>query len=175
MVQSPVIVRVVRPDEIDELSLLAVRTFPLACPPHTTAEDIARHVSTMLSPRAFAADLASEAVLIEVADSGDSLVGFTMLVSDCPPPDGPSGARPMELRRIYVDQDWHGTGVGHLLMASALDRARALDHDQVWLGTNQMNTSAIAFYRREGFQITGSKTFRVGGAVEHDHVLTRGL
>lgn len=172
---AAVIVRLVQPDEVDDLSRLAARTFPLACPPHTTAEDMALHISTRLSPQAFAADLASPEVTVEVADSPHGLIGFTMLVGQCPPPDGPSGARPMELRRIYVDEEWHGTGVGHLLMDSAVERARALDHDQLWLGTNQMNEAAISFYRRHGFQITGAKTFRVGGAVENDHVMSVAL
>lgn len=172
---QPVVVRVVADDELDALADLAARTFPLACPPHTTREDIDRHVADRLSPQAFAADLASPDVSVDVADSGTGLVGFAMLVRGCPPPDGPSGERPIELRRIYVDADLHGTGVGAALMINAIDRARSWGHDRIWLGTNQLNTSAIGFYERHGFRITGEKTFRVGSAVEHDHVLSREL
>lgn len=171
----PLVVRAVAPDEMVDLSDLAARTFPLACPPHTTQQDIDRHVAERLSPEAFAADLGRDEISVFVAEADGGLVGFTMLVRGFPPPDGPCGERPVELRRIYVDRDRHGSGVGAQLMRSALEQARAWGHDQIWLGTNQLNASAISFYQRHGFRITGAKTFRVGTSVEHDHVLSRGL
>lgn len=98
-----------------------------------------------------------------------------MLVADVPPPDGDGGQRPMELRRIYVHPDWHGHAVGSALMTDALEQAREANHDVVWLGTNELNGRAIAFYRRHGFEVIGSKTFQVGQSIECDHVMARAL
>ncbi len=157
------------------LSDFAALTFPLACPPHTTADDIQRHIATRLSRAAFEADLADAATVCDLAQYGGQVVGYTMLVGDVAPPDGDGGASPMELRRIYVHPDWHGRGVADALVAESLRHALVQGHDVVWLGTNEMNDRAVAFYRKHGFEVVGSKTFRVGTAVEHDHVMARAV
>lgn len=175
MTDASVVVRQALPADLSALAALAARTFPLACPPHTTPENIERHIRERLSETAFAADMADTATEFEVADQGGDLVGFTMTVASCPPPDGDGGVNPMELRRIYVDADRHGAGVGGRLMGSALERAGRAGHDVVWLGTNQHNGTAIAFYRRHGFEVIGVKTFVVGDSVEEDFVMARSV
>ena len=170
---TDVAVRRAGPGDEQALADLAVRTFPLACPPHTAPEDIERYQQSELSVEQFAADLRRTGVVFHVAEIGPEVVGYTMLIGPTPPPDGPAGRNPVELRRIYVDEARHKNGVGHALMATALRHARTHGYDQVWLGTNQLNERAIAFYERQGFAITGAKTFRVGSATEHDHVMTR--
>ncbi len=157
--------------DADLLSDFAAGTFALACPPHTTQEDIDRHVSTSLSPGAFRKDLTDPTVTMLIADAAGGVGGYAMLVGDVPPPDGPGGGRPAELRRIYVAERYHGTDVAGLLMSHTLTIARERGHDVVWLGTNQHNERALRFYRKSGFGITGNKTFRVGDSIEHDYVL----
>lgn len=157
------------------LSEFAAATFALACPPHTTQADIDRHVTTSLSPEAFRHDLANPGTTLVVAEDGDRIVGYVMLVAGVDPPDGPGGEHPVELRRIYVAESHHGTVVAAELMSRALTDAHADGHDVVWLGTNQHNERALRFYRRQGFVITGEKTFRVGEALENDYVLRREL
>lgn len=170
-----VTVRRAGPGDETALSDVAVRTFPLACPPHTTAADIAHHQRTRLSVDQFARDLRTTGVVMHVAVIDEEVVGYSMLIGPMPPPDGPAAAHPVELRRIYADADQIGRGVGHALMRSALHHARTHGYDQMWLGTNRLNERAIAFYQRHGFEITGTKTFTVGTGVETDHVMSRAL
>lgn len=161
--------------DAEAIAALAAATFPLACPPHTTPADIAEHIEQRLSATAITAELRDAAVQYRLAEVSGDLVGYTMLVSDVPPPDGPGGEHPMELRRIYVHEKWHGHAVGAALMSDALQCAAARGHDVVWLGTNELNERAITFYRRHGFAVSGSKTFRVGQALECDYVMSRNV
>lgn len=161
--------------DAEAVAELAAATFPLACPPHTTAADIAEHIEQRLSASAIAAELSDPAVQYRVAEVSGDLVGYMMLVTDVPPPDGPAGRRPMELRRIYVHEKWHGHEVGSALMSDALQCAAMAGRDLVWLGTNELNERAIRFYRRHGFAVSGSKTFRVGQALECDYVMSRSV
>jgi ribosomal protein S18 acetylase RimI-like enzyme len=164
--------RAVTGDE-QALSGVAARTFPLACPPHTSAVDIARHQRTELSVAQFAADMVRPGVVFHVAEFAGKVVGYTMMVGPVPPPDGPAGHNPAELRRIYVDADQQGRGVGDHLMRTVLHHARTHGYDQVWLGTNQLNERAIGFYTRHSFEVIGAKKFHVGAAVEDDYVMAR--
>jgi ribosomal protein S18 acetylase RimI-like enzyme len=60
-------------------------------------------------------------------------------------------------------------------MAAALDEARALGAACMWLGVNQGNERAQRFYAKHDLAVSGTKTFRLGDAVENDYVMVRPL
>ena len=60
-------------------------------------------------------------------------------------------------------------------MESSLSVARARGAAGIWLGVNQQNGRARAFYERSGFAVVGTKHFTVGTRVEDDYVLERAL
>lgn len=164
--------------ELDALARLAALTFPLACPPGSTAQDQQEFIDTVLSPQRFAEYLDDPARDVLVA--GDSeLVGYTMLVAGEPADEDVQAAlhlRPtIELSKCYVHPDHHGAGIANALMAASLDVARGRGAHGMWLGVNQQNARAQAFYVRSGFAIVGTKHFTVGTRVEDDYVLERPL
>jgi ribosomal protein S18 acetylase RimI-like enzyme len=163
-------VRDATPDDAEAISRLAGRTFALACPGHTPAASITQHIRTELTAAKFRDYLNSAQFL--VVDGGDGVVGYVMLTTD-PPPIDTTWVSPMEIRRIYVDESEHGTGVAAALMRAGLDRAVCGGHDWVWLGTNRENARAIRFYRKYGFAVVGHRTFRVADSVESDYVMAR--
>jgi ribosomal protein S18 acetylase RimI-like enzyme len=109
-----------------------------------------------------------------VIDGPDRLRGYTMLAFDPPPLEG-DWRRPLEVKRIYVEPASHGTGLAQELMDVAVQRARQGGHDWIWLGTNEQNERALAFYSRAGFQVVGRRTFSVAHSIECDFVLARRL
>lgn len=162
--------------DVPDLARVAQRTFPLACPPTTPAADIQQHISNELNERAFLAHMDSPVTEFHVAVAGDGqIIGYLMLVATAAgAPDLP-GTQPLEVRRIYVDEAWQGQGVGAALMDLAVTRAHSQQLDCLWLGTNQENHNAVAFYRRLGYEHVGTRTFQVGCSVECDFVLARSL
>lgn len=162
------------PDDVDALSALAAVTFPLACPPHTTAEAIAEFVAEKLSPEAFAAYLrAPEYDVVTARQEEGTLDGYALAAYRVPPPEIAAliGADPAyDLSKLYVRPGSIGGGVGYALFNRvrelALDRGAA----QIWLGTNQQNTRAQRFYDRVGFERVGTRQFLVGGTLEDDYV-----
>jgi ribosomal protein S18 acetylase RimI-like enzyme len=159
------------PEDADALARLAARTFPLACPAHTPPEAIAAHIATELSPARFREHMATAEFYVVDGEDGE-VVGYTMLAFDLPPIDV-HWQRPLEVKRIYVDADAHGSGLATALMDHALHRARSGRHDWIWLGTNEENARAIRFYEKCGFRIVGRRTFRVADSVESDYVLAQ--
>jgi ribosomal protein S18 acetylase RimI-like enzyme len=160
-------------DDLAAIARLAARTFPLACPPTTPPEAIEAHIRDELSEQRFAAHMATSDFFVVDAGGGE-VCGYVMIAHD-PPPIDHDWSDPVELRRIYVDADRHGTDVAADLMRTSLDFATREGHDWIWLGTNEANTRAVRFYEKFGFRIVGERTFRVAHSIECDHVLARPL
>lgn len=172
-------VRPATTDDVDALAALAAVTFPLACPPGSTAADQQEFIAAVLSPARFAEYVADPVRAVLVADDDGTLTGYTMLVEGEPADDDVRAAltvRPtIELSKCYVHPDHHGAGIAHTLMAASLDEGRRRGAAGMWLGVNQLNARARAFYERSGFAVVGTKHFTVGSRVEDDYVLERAL
>ncbi|MCV7423231.1 GNAT family N-acetyltransferase [Mycobacterium yunnanensis] len=162
-----------------ELADVAARTFPLACPPEAGADDVAAFIAENLSPARFGDYLADPDRVVLVARDGRRISGYAMLIRGVVDDDDVRkavSARPaIELSKMYVLQEAHGAGVSAALMTAALDASRALGAACVWLGVNQENQRAQRFYAKHGFQVSGTKTFRLGGRVEDDYVMVNPL
>ena len=137
--------------------------------------DIVAHCARKSSPAQFAAwaeDAGSAVTLAEHPD-GAAPIGYTVLTA----PDFPTTttADDIELRRIYALSITRGTGLGHRLMAQAIEDAAALGGKRLLLGVLGTNYLARAFYEREGFTLAGTRRFNVGSGWYDDVIYARAL
>ncbi len=102
------------------------------------------------------------ATFVAVSDAAD--VGMVRAVAM---PDDPSTA---ELLSMWVDPAARGHGVGEALVDAVLAWARAEGHRRVMLDVKNGNASAIALYRRAGFERLGTTPGAEG--TEHRRVRT---
>ncbi len=174
-------VRVTIPTEAElaELADVAARTFPLACPPTSTPDNIAAFIDESLSEARFAEYAADPDRVLLVARDDQRMLGYAMLLrgtGDDPDVEAAVTVRPaVELSKMYVLPASHGAGVSAVLMRESLTRAADLGVGCVWLGVNQQNLRAQRFYGKHGFAVNGTKTFRLGAHLEHDYVMVRPL
>jgi ribosomal protein S18 acetylase RimI-like enzyme len=163
--------------DLAELAGVAARTFPLACPPSVTPENIAAFIDEHLSEDRFRDYLADPDRVVLSAREDARIVGYVMLIRGVPDDEDVQRAVPLrpaiELSKMYVLPGSHGAGVSAALMSSALNRANELDARCVWLGVNQNNQRAQRFYTKHGFSINGTKRFRLGTGIENDYVMVR--
>ncbi|WP_255372157.1 GNAT family N-acetyltransferase [Cellulosimicrobium sp. CUA-896] len=172
-------VRAATSDDAEALAGLAALTFPLACPPGASADAIAAHVATQLSPdrfRAWAASAAHALLVVEEPGPPARPLGYALLVvgvpDDADVADAVGRDEVVELSKIYVHPDAQGTGVAGALLGAALDAATVLAPGRtLWLGTNGLNARAQAFYRKHGFVLVGERTYVVGGERHSDVVM----
>ncbi|MEO6827135.1 MAG: N-acetyltransferase [Microbacteriaceae bacterium] len=176
------------------LAELAAATFPLACPAHTTDAAKAAFIAEVLSMERFADYLRDRRRQLFVAEDGSgdrdslgdgdssgdpdstgALVGFAMVIFGEPAdPDAAAAIRlhpTAEISKLYVSPGYHGTGIAGKLMSTSLSAARASHARGAWLGVNNENARASRFYRKHGFEVIGTKHFRVGGRLEDDFVM----
>lgn len=158
---------------------VAAATFPLACPPGSTRENIEAFIRANLSVAAFDHHLADPARTIFLAEVDGAAAGYTMLVAEEPHDQDVVAAvllRPtVELSKFYVVADQHGRGVAAALMAATVDEAGWRGAQSIWLGVNDRNDRANRFYQKSGFATVGTKRFRLGDGWESDFVRERVL
>lgn len=168
-------VRPATASDVDVLARIAAATFALACPPHLTIDRIDAFIDGVLSRSRFEEYLGDGTRQVLLAERSGQPLGYAMLV-DAEPSDPDVAAairlRPtVELSKIYVLPEAHGSGGARSLMDAGLDWARTRGALGVWLGVNQQNERAQRFYAKSGFTVVGTKRFLVGDRYEDDFVM----
>ncbi|NLG56268.1 MAG: GNAT family N-acetyltransferase [Rhodococcus sp.] len=158
---------------------VAAATFPLACPPDASQDDIAAFIDDVLSAEHFAEYLTDPRhTILKVTENG-AIVGYAMIVDDEPADPAVAQfitARPTtEINKLYVVPDRHGSGIAAELMETIIDRAHAAGRASLWLGVNQKNMRAQRFYVKHGFTQAGTRSFVVGSRRHDDFVMQRAL
>ena len=170
-------VRPATASDVDVLARVAAATFALACPPHMTIDRIDAFIDGVLSRSRFEEYLDDSARQVLLAERSGQPLGYAMLVdADPSDPDVASSIRlrpTVELSKIYVLPEAHGSGGARSLMDAGLDWARTRGALGVWLGVNQQNERAQRFYAKSGFVVVGTKRFLVGDRHEDDFVMER--
>jgi ribosomal protein S18 acetylase RimI-like enzyme len=82
----------------------------------------------------------------------------------------------VKLDKLYVHPDRQRQGYGGALIEHACERARRLGYGAVILAVNKRNTTAIAAYRKYGFEIREGVVKDIGGGfVMDDYIMERKL
>lgn len=76
--------------------------------------------------------------------------------------------RAMEIERIYVLQNYHGSDIGKQVLHYAIQIAKDHKMDYIWLGVWEHNVRAIRFYEKNGFIAFGSHVFTLGNDDQTD-------
>jgi ribosomal protein S18 acetylase RimI-like enzyme len=79
----------------------------------------------------------------------------------------------VELQRIYVGLDHHGSGLGKMLMDSAIAIAKKERFEWIWLGVYEENKRAKRFYEKLGFEMVGTHEFWLGSDQQIDEIYLR--
>lgn len=74
----------------------------------------------------------------------------------------------LEIERIYVLKDYHGKKIGQLLHNKAIEIAKEMNVDYVWLGVWEENKRAIQFYKKNGFVEFDKHIFKLGDDEQTD-------
>ncbi|NLV79252.1 MAG: GNAT family N-acetyltransferase [Rhodococcus sp.] len=177
--RSPVIVERAGIWDAEAVADVAAATFPLACPPGSTREDIASFVDETLSAERFGDYLTDPLRIVFKACLDGEIVGYLMAV-DSPPTDPGiratiTASPSVEISKLYVLPGAHGSGVAAALMDAIVECARSRGRSGLWLGVNRQNGRAQRFYAKQGFTVVGSRTFVVGTQTHADHVMQRTL
>ena len=164
-------IRKADPDDLNQLVQLSRQTFIEAFGAQNKPENIKSYMDMAFSEPQLLDELldpdATFFLVFAVSEEEEGPVGYAKLRSS-KKQAALEGYRAMEIQRIYVLERLKGWKVGKLLMQTCLDTARQLGFEVVWLGVWEHNPSAIAFYRRWGFEQFGAYIFPFGDEDQTD-------
>lgn len=172
MAESDLIVRTAEPADAADIAELGARTFLAAFEADNRPEDIHAYVAEAFSRDTIERELNVPHSVFFLAVHGSNNLGYARLRKS-KAPDCVAGPKPIELERIYIDENHQGSGVGARLMQAVIDYARNEGSGSVWLGVWERNAGARKFYESQGFVLVGTKYFMVGNDKQNDVVMSR--
>ena len=163
-------------DDAKTLTDLAYTTFwdAFAHHPKNAPDDLNHYMRQAFNLEQTTKELGDENSLFLIAELDGEPAGYAKLITNTTE-DGITAERPIELNRLYAHQQFHGKGIGQALMDACLDRARAHDHDAMWLGVWEFNPRAQRFYEKNGFRVVGSHVFQLGEDPQTDLLMQKEL
>jgi len=163
-------------DDAKLLTDLSYTTFwdAFAHHPKNAPDDLNHYMRQAFNIEQITAELAEQASIFLIAELDGKPAGYAKLIVGSVE-DGITASRPIELSRLYSQQEYLGKGVGQNLMNECFAFANSADHDVMWLGVWEYNQRAQRFYEKNGFTVVGKHTFQLGSDPQTDLLMQKDL
>lgn len=176
---SPLVISIARRNAATaaQLAELGRQTFQDTFAADNRPEDMAAYLAATFSPEKQLQELEDPNTVFLLVRMQQEVVGYAKLAlnSVLGVEPGKTPDQRLEVERLYVREDWIGTGLGTTLMRRILEDARQKACRSVVLGVWEKNQRAIAFYQRFGFKVVGQHEFVLGADVQTDLIMRKGL
>lgn len=153
--------------DLDVIRELSIQTFTETFAEQNTENDMQKYISEKLSTEKLLAELQDPGSEFYFIRWANEIAGYLKLNSGTAQTEK-HHENSLEIERIYVLKNYHGKGAGYLLLKKAMDIAREKGHVFIWLGVWEKNTSAIAFYEKNGFVTYDTHIFKLGSDEQTD-------
>lgn len=138
--------------------------------PVNTEEDMQLYLAKSFDDEHLKAELNSKEIFYFLAFDSDEVAGYAKLRTDRTYKEV-SDRPAIEMERIYVYEKCQKKRAGKALMDFCIEFCREQNFYWLWLGVNKDNEKAIPFYKNYGFEIFGSKMFKLGNALDEDYLM----
>ena len=151
------------------LAEIGASTFYETYAAENTEEDMQAYIGKTYSPKQIALNLADPNIHYYLIYQGTEVMGFikTIVQFAAEKLEG----KTLELEKIYLRKEAHGSGMAKVLMDAAIQLAKTEKASNLYLGVWQENERAIAFYKKCGFEIYYTRQFQLGERVCEDFLL----
>jgi len=155
--------------EVDALCALAAETWRRHYPPIIGTAQTEYMLAQRYDPKIVLAELARADVWWDTLCEDEAIVAFA---SSFPVEDGQA----VKMDKLYVHPERQRMGYGGALIEHTCERAARLGYGRVLLAVNKRNASAIAAYRKYGFEIGEAVVKDIGGGfVMDDYIMEKRL
>ncbi len=158
------------------LEALSKKTFYETFTGTCTDEDMQDFLQEYFNASIIAKELTDENDLYFLAMVDEVPAGYIRMMEDYSNFEMMLKWKALELKRIYVDKDFHGSGLAQLMMHFIEDFAKENKYEVVWLGVWEHNLRAKKFYEKCGFTDSGfTHDFPIGKTPQTDNWLWKFL
>jgi ribosomal protein S18 acetylase RimI-like enzyme len=135
-------------------------------------EDLAAFLA-QFTPEAWADEFADARYRFRVVELDGEILGYLKLGPPALPVE--TDKRAVELRQLYLLPKSHGRGVGKVLTDWAIEEARRMGAEELYLTVYVDNHRARRLYDRYGFEAVGRYDFMVGEHADEDIIMRKRL
>ena len=100
--------------------------------------------------------------------------GYLKLIQSDSPKCIPS-TKIIELQRLYVDEQYQGLGISKKLHISAVNYAKKIKMEGIYLRVWEKNTLALSIYSKWGYEILSKEKYQVGEGYGIVHIMYKVL
>ncbi|MCK6648986.1 MAG: GNAT family N-acetyltransferase [Bacteroidia bacterium] len=153
--------------EIEQLQNIGKQTFFETFSSENTEENMSKYLEEGFSIEKLEQELSHPDSEFHFASLNNQVIGYLKINFG----DSQTELKDMnalEIERIYVLKEFHGKNVGQQLYEKAINIARKLQVNYIWLGVWEKNTRAIYFYKKNGFKEFDKHIFRLGDDEQTD-------
>jgi len=156
--------------DAETLSVISAKTFYDTFTGTCTEEDMQSFLEAYFNLYQVQAELKNVNDFYFLAESAGRVLGYLRFMEDYANFPKMKLWRALELKRIYVVKEFHGSGVAQQLMDFTLDFASRNKYEVVWLGVWEHNIRAQKFYEKYGFVNSGhTHNFPIGNTPQTDY------
>ena len=164
------------PEDAATLSVLGRQTFFDTFTGTCTEEDMQQFLEEYFNVEQVKKELANENDFFFLAEVNGVAAGYLRLMEDYSLFELMKKWKALELKRIYVDKNFHGKGIAQQLINFVESFARDNKYEVVWLGVWEHNLRAKRFYEKSGFTDSGhTHGFPIGNTPQTDNWLWKFL
>jgi len=162
-------IRRVTLEDAEVLSKLAAHTFYNTFKGTCTDEDMEGFLVDYFNMEQVKKELSDFDDYYYFAEVDGKAVGYVRFKEDYTAFETMKQWKALELKRLYVDEHFHGKGIAQALTDFVIDYAKENAYEVVWLGVWEYNFRAQKFYNKMGFEDTGQKhDFPIGNTPQTD-------
>lgn len=154
------------------ISALGAKSFIEAFEKQNSQEDIRLYVSEKFSLEHIKEEVSDPLAGFFLAFYSCKPAGYAKLINS-PLPEQIKDLKAIEMQRIYALKEYYDKKIGKELMLYTLDYAFSKGFDSMWLGVWQLNDRAIEFYKKWGFEIFGTRNFKLGNDIKDDFLMIK--
>lgn len=156
------------------ISGLGAKSFFEAFGKHNKKEDIENYIAEKFSLEQIKEEISDPLASFFLAYYDSEPAGYAKLIKSNLP-EQIKDKNAVEMQRIYVLEKFYGMKIGREMMLQTLDFAFTKGFDSMWLGVWQKNERAVEFYKKFGFEIFGTREFKIGTDSQDDYLMIKYL
>jgi ribosomal protein S18 acetylase RimI-like enzyme len=157
------------PESLSAVRAIAEVIWPVTFAPILSPDQIKYMMNMMYAPEVMERELAS-GYRFEILQVNNKDAGY---ISYSPYEGHPDTAK---LHKVYLLGEYHGRGLGQVMLDHAQDQCRKAGFAYIVLNVNKYNERAIKAYKRNGFEIADSVKNPIGnGYFMDDFVMKKKL
>ena len=153
--------RRVKIEDLELLQLIGRKTFAETFSESNSTENIKNYLTKSFAKEKLTEELNNKNSEFYFGTIENKVIGYLKINS------GESqtelkNLKSLEIERIYVSKDFQNKNVWQILYGKAIEIAKQINAEYVWLGVWERNNKAMNFYKKNGFIEFDKHIFRLG-------------